>query len=138
MDGELASQDPLNIAPSASCSAHHSWHNTSSWCRLTVSEVAPASPSVLVSNSGRWTWVASLTCSRMNPGKAKDVPLLSPSDACRVHPGVDPYTSPLHFAVHAHPPPGFSRAWHRPSDTDQASAQALTACSPLLHFLAYW
>lgn len=72
----------------------------------------------------------------MNPRKAKDVPLLSSSQACRVHPGVDPYTSPLHFAVYAHPS-GFTRAWHRPSDTDQVGEQALTACSLLLHLLAY-
>lgn len=91
---------------------------------------------VRVSNSGRWTGVTSLTCLHMNPRKAKDTPLLSSSNACRVHPDVDPYKSPLHFAVYAHPS-GFSRAWHRPSDTDQVGEQALTACSLLLHLRAY-
>lgn len=91
---------------------------------------------VRVSNSGRRTGVTSLTWFHMKPRKAKDVPLLSSSNACGVHPGVDPYTSPLHFAVYAHPS-GFTRAWIRPSDTDQVGEQALTACSLLLHLLAY-
>lgn len=78
----------------------------------------------------------SLTCFHMNPRKAKAVPFLSSSNACRVHPGVDPYTSPLHFTVYAHPS-GFSCAWHWPSESDQVSEQALTACSSLLHLLAY-
>lgn len=46
LDGELASQDPMHTAPSASWSAHCSWCNTSSWCRLPLSEVAPAYPSL--------------------------------------------------------------------------------------------
>lgn len=45
LDRELASQDPMHTAPSAASSARNSWYNTSSWCGLTVSEVAPASPS---------------------------------------------------------------------------------------------
>ena len=91
---------------------------------------------VLVSDSGRWTWVMPLTCLHMNPRKATDVPLLSPSDAWRVRPGIDPYTGPLHFAVYAHPF-GFSCAWRRPSDTDQVSEQVLAACSPLLRSLTH-